>query len=393
MSKLLFRCLLTALSATLVSSSLSYGQVDLPVHVKSALLLEAETGTVLYSENPDERLVPASLVKIMTLVLVMEYVKATNLELDTKVQVSRRASRIGGRQIYLKEDEYLTVEELIKSAAIFSANDASYALAELVAGSEEAFVQMMNDKAKVIGMKETHFVNSHGLPAAGQAGKQYTTAYDLGLLARYVIYNVPELFDYTSQKTSTIRDGAFSLVSTNKSLWKREDVFGLKTGFVNASGFCVVSTARQGNMTLISIIMGANNKQARFSAAERLFDYGFENFVLREIKELPEGKAVTVTAGVESSAQVTIVHPAFIVLPREKSGAPSVTFDVVQELEAPVFAGQPAGTVSFSWGEELTVNIPLMIANDIPEKKTLLRKASKIYQRVKTLWSSKYAGD
>lgn len=348
--------------------------LNLHVPVKSALLVEAKTGTVLYDYNSEEQLVPASLVKIMTLLLTFEYLKKTDTPVDKMITISRAASRIGGRQVYLKEGEELSIETLIKSTAIFSANDAAYALAELVGGNVEQFVQMMNAKAAEFGLEHTHFVNPHGLPETGVADQQYTSARDLVTLARYMLAFCPEVFDYTGIQIDYIRDGQFQLLNTNKLLWKRDDVFGLKTGYVNASGFCVVNTARQNNMTLISVVMGAPNKQARFSASNELLSYGFDNFLLYSLEKLPHPRAIRVEDGAQDEVSIRLAEYGEVVLPRGGDIAPDTVYNIEPALTAPVEKGHAVGEVKFIWetGQELV--LPLETAESVALKPTIWRR-------------------
>ncbi len=346
-----------------------YSQQSLSgLNVSSCLLMEPKTGEIIYSKNIHKKLVPASLVKIMTLVLTFDYLKQTNLSMDRYITVSRKASMIGGRQIYLKEKEKITVEELIKSTAIFSANDAAFALAELVAGSEEAFVDMMNEKSEELGMTETHFYNSHGLPIKKTNQKQYTSAWDLSKLTRYVIVNHPEIFKYTSIKTDTIRDGAFSLLNTDKLLWRRGDVFGLKTGYVRASGFCVVNTAKRDGLTLVSIVMDAKTKKDRFTVSSRLLDYGFRKYKFFEKNNLSEKISIDVVKGESDGVLVVMAGNVSVLLPKKFIGSPVVKYYIPESVRAPVGFQQRIGWVTFSFGDKKNVSAPLITVSPVKEK-------------------------
>ncbi|MDX9703314.1 MAG: D-alanyl-D-alanine carboxypeptidase family protein [Candidatus Auribacterota bacterium] len=351
------------------------------VAVPSALLMEPRTGTVIYQKDQHKRLVPASLVKIMTLLLTFEFVKEKNISLDTVVKVSREASLIGGRQIYLKERESITVEELIKSAAIFSANDAAYALAQMVAGTEDRFVAMMNDKAKELGLTNTYFNNSHGLPGKSGEEQQYTTAYDLALLARHVFFYYPEMFKYTTIKNDTIRNGAFELVTTNNLMFKRDDVYGLKTGYIRASGFCVVNMARQGDFNLIAVVMGANSKQERFSIASRMLDYGFSTCGYKTITQLPNEIAIPVIDGIAESVPVILATPITIVIPKNKDIKLKFSYQTPVSLVAPVLSQQWVGRVIISAGEHHSVSATLLTSGNVEQNNSILARLKRLFRR------------
>ncbi len=357
---------------------------ELKLSVSGAVLMEPETGKVLYAQDSHKRLVPASLVKLMTLLLTLEFINQTNMDVDTPIVISRCASRIGGRQVYLKEGETLTVGELIKSTAVFSANDAAFALAELVAGSEEQFVKLMNKKAQVLGLKDTHFYNSHGLPENKKSGeRQYTSAWDMAQLARYLYKAHPEIFDYTSIKTDSIRNGAFSLVNTNKLLWRRDDVFGLKTGYVRASGFCVVNVARRDSFALISVVMGAPNKQARFNLSSRLLDFGFDNYSFIQIEHLTEPKTVMVVNGMEPFVPVVMEHSVAMVVAKGSTDYPKIEISLPEKINAPVKLNQHIGFVSFLAGEDDQIKVPLVTAEAVGAQLTAKQKIKRFLLKLR----------
>ncbi len=358
-------------------------QPDIPV--PSALIMEPRTGTVIYQKEQHKRLVPASLVKIMTLLLTFEFLEERNLSLDTEITVTREASLIGGRQVYLKEGEAITIEELIKSVAIFSANDAAYALAQMVAGTQDRFVDMMNQKAQELGLKDTHFNNSHGLPEKNSEEKQYTTAYDLAQLARYIFFYYPEIFNYTSIKMDYIRDGAFQLLSTNKLLGKREGVYGLKTGYIRASGFCVVTMARQDDFNLIVVVMGAASKQARFSLASRLLDYGFSSCSYQRITKLPEDISVPVLDGLSESVSTLLSEPVTVVIPHEKNPKLEFDYQIPRQLTAPVTFQQWVGEVIITVGDDYHVSSSLIAVADVPQDPSFSAKVKRFFRKEKKM--------
>ena len=252
-------------------------QASMSIDCKSAILMEAETGKVLYSQNQDQALPPASVTKIMTLLIVMEAIEEGRISYDDIVVASANACSMGGSQIYLEQGERMSVEDLLKSVIIASANDAAVALAEHVAGTEEEFVKAMNDKAKELGMKNTCFENTNGLDDTTQ--NHLTSAMDIAIMSRELIKH-KKITEYSSIWMDTIRNGAFGLTNTNRLVKYYEGATGLKTGSTSKAGFCISATATRNGMTLIAVIMGAPSRDARNSAAVALLNYGFSNFTL-----------------------------------------------------------------------------------------------------------------
>ena len=247
----------------------------------SAILMEASTGTVLYEQNADVRLPPASVTKIMTLLLVMEAVENGRIGLEDKISCSAAAAAMGGSQIYLEVGEVFTVNELIKSVSIASANDAAVQLAEVVAGSEASFVSMMNDRARSLGMVDTTFKNCTGLDVEGHE----TTARDIAVMSRELMQH--ELIThYSTIWMDSIRNGAFGLTNTNRLIRTYKGANGLKTGFTSKAMYCLSATAERDGMGMIAVVLGASNSNVRFESAARLLDYGFANYALSEV--LPE---------------------------------------------------------------------------------------------------------
>ena len=242
---------------------------------KSAILMDADSGKILYAKNENEALPPASVTKIMTLLLVMEEIDEGRLKLDDKISVSANACSMGGSQIFLKEGEIMSVEDLLKSVIISSANDAAVALAEHIAGSEDAFVQRMNEKAALLGMKNTNFENTNGLDDTAENHK--TSALDIAIMSRELIKH-KEILKYSSIWMDSIRDGAFGLTNTNKLVRFYKGCTGLKTGSTSKAGFCVSVTASRDNLNLICVIMGAESGEIRNREASALLDYGFANY-------------------------------------------------------------------------------------------------------------------
>ncbi len=254
-----------------------YGQQPFEVDARSAILIDAGTGTILYEKNSHEALPPASVTKIMTMLLVMEALDRNQITLDDKVVVSEHASSMGGTQLYLEPGEIKTIEELMKGIAIRSANDACVAIGEHLAGSEETFVQRMNDKAKELGMENTHFVNSNGLPEEGHV----TSAYDISLMSRELL-KYPEIHRWLTTWMDTVivgkKQSTQELVNTNRLIRFYDGATGIKTGYTSEAKHCLSASATRGNTTFISVIMGAPTSQVRFNEAAKLLDYGFANY-------------------------------------------------------------------------------------------------------------------
>ena len=249
------------------------------VSAPSALLMEKETGTVLFAKNEHEKLEPASVTKVMTLLLVMEAIDAGQLTYDTIITASAHACSMGGSQIWLRENEQMSVNDMLKAVCVVSANDCAVALAEAVAGSEEAFVERMNARAKELGMNDTTFKNATGLPADGHV----TSAYDIALMSRELILNHPDIRQYTTIWMDTLRDGTSQLVNTNKLIRFYEGATGLKTGSTDSALYCMSATAERDGMELIAVVMKAPTSAQRFEDAKVLLDYGFASYALAPI--------------------------------------------------------------------------------------------------------------
>lgn len=336
--------------------------VSLSLSCKSAILMEESTGKILYEQNADEICPPASITKIMTLLLVMEAVDAGKIKLDDMVTASAHACSMGGSQIYLKEGETMSVEDMVKSVVISSANDAALALAEHLAGSEEAFVAQMNKRAEELGMKNTHFENTNGLDDTVE--NHVTTARDVALMSRALIAH-PLILKYSSIWMDTIRDGAFGLTNTNRLVRFYPGATGLKTGSTSKAKFCISATAKRENMSLICVIMGAETRDIRNEQAKKLLDWGFANFEVFSVEE-GEPDPLTVIGGVKDSCRLRT--PAFsCVLP--KGSGEKVTKEVVltSPQNAPIKEGDQVGKITFHLDERQIGEIP-MLAGETVEK-------------------------
>lgn len=330
-------------SDTAITTGTQVPVPNLDLNCKSAVLMEASTGKILYEQNPAEAMPPASVTKIMTLLLTMEAIDAGTLKWDDIITASTHAASMGGSQIYLKEGEQMTARDLIKSVVIASANDAAVALAEHIAGSEEAFVARMNERARELGMTSTHFENTNGLDDTAQ--NHVTSAVDIAIMSRALIAH-SEILEYSSIWMDTIRDGAFGLTNTNRLVRFYRGCNGLKTGSTKKAGFCVSVTAERDGMTLICVIMGAESRDIRNAAAAKLLDWGFATYGLYTA-EAGELEPLRVTGGVTDTVPLT--YPAFTaVLPKADVAAVERTVQLPDTLAAPVHRGETVGTMTYT---------------------------------------------
>ena len=338
---------------------------ELSVAGKSALLMDVATGTVLYESNANEPLAPASVTKIMTMLLIMEAVDSGSISMTDQVTASETAAAKGGSQIYLKAGETMSVSDMLKSIAVSSANDCACAMAEHIAGSEEAFVARMNQRAQELGMKNTHFVNCTGLDDSPEAASHKTTAYDIALMSRELLKNHPKIKEFTTIWMDTVRNGTFGLSNTNKLIRFYQGATGLKTGFTSSAGYCLSATAQRDGMELIAVVMGADTSQNRNAACKQLLDYGFANFALIQ-PELTETGDVPVRLGTQDGVPVQLGDFSGLLI--DKSQKSSVTTQVTLEevATAPVSQGQRLGTLKVLSGDQLLREIPLVAAQSVP---------------------------
>ncbi len=322
---------------------------SLALDCKSAVLIEANTGRVLYEQNPDEALPPASVTKVMTLLLVMEAIEDGKLKLDDMISASAHAASMGGSQIYLKEGEQMSAEDMIKSVVIASANDAACALAEHVAGSEEAFVKAMNDRAAALGMKNTHFENTNGLDDTVE--NHLTSARDIAIMSAELIKH-EKILEYSSIWMDTVRDGAFGLTNTNRLVRFYRGCTGLKTGSTSKAGFCISATAERDGISLIAVIMGAENRDIRNAAATKLLDWGFANYGL--FSHTPEELDGIKLMGGEAGRLPISYEPFSCVVEKGKLSKVEYKIELPQAVAAPIRKGDRIGEVIFTCeGKEL----------------------------------------
>ena len=329
--------------------------VELPVEAQAALLMEKTTGQVLYAKNEHEQLEPASVTKVMTLLLAMEALDEGRIRYDDTVTVSAYAASMGGSQVFLSEGEQITVEDLFKAICVASGNDASVAMAEHIAGVTELFVEQMNARAKQLGMNDTHFVNCTGLPAEGHV----TSAWDIALMSRELILHHPDIRRFTTIWMDTLRGGSFQLSNTNKLLRFYDGATGLKTGSTDAAGFCISATAERDGMELIAVIMKGQTADKRNTDAKTLLNYGFSTYALAEIAPQEPLAPVPVRLGAEDAVQPVLPSGSTLLVEKTKAGQLTQSVELPAEVEAPVAAGQALGTLTVRAGDEVLLELPL----------------------------------
>ena len=359
------KILLFALTAALLLSMLPRaGAVSLEVAGKSAVLMDTATGTVLFEKNAHEPLAPASVTKVMTMLLIMEAIDSGKIRWEDMVTASETAAAKGGSQIYLKVGETMSVSDMVKSIAVSSANDCACAMAEHLSGSEDAFVDAMNNRAKELGMKDTNFVNCTGLDDGPDAQNHKTSAYDIALMSRELLVNHPDIKKYTTIWMDTVRNGAFGLSNTNKLIRFYSGATGLKTGFTSGAGYCLSATAEREGMELIAVVMGAQTSAERNAACKQLLDYGFANYAV--VSPMPEGD-LEVEVKLGSAAGVRLVpgeQPSLLI---EKGLRGGITTEATlsEALTAPVTRGQKLGTLTVRCGDKVLAEIPLVAESDV----------------------------
>lgn len=373
---LIFAAPVSAANSVTVSSECDISDINVPLEVsagnaaiggtleikaRSAVLLEPYTGKVLYEMNPDEKLPPASVTKIMPLLLVMEAIDRGDISLETVVTASEHACSMGGSQIWLEPGETMTVNDLLKATVIASANDACVALGELIAGSEEGMVALMNERAKELGMTGTHFVNCTGLDAEGHL----TTAYDIALMSAELIKH-RLIKDYSTVWMDSLRDGKSELVNTNKLVRFYSGTTGLKTGTTSGAKYCLSATAERNGMELVAVIMAGDSSQDRFNGAKKLLDYGFANYNYSSIDSgIKSDMTVPLKKGVKKSLSVAAGDNLNVLLPKTVKGNVERAVSLSNDLTAPVKKGAVIGTVTVTLSGEQLGEIPLFAAEDV----------------------------
>ena len=371
-----FLCLLLIVVAVL---TVPVGAVDMEIPAKSAVLMDVATGTLLYEQDAHTPLAPASVTKVMTMLLIMEAIDSGRIGWDDTVTTSEAAAAKGGSQVYLKVGETMSVSDMVKSIAVSSANDCACAMAEHIAGSEAAFVDLMNKRAKELGMNDTHFVNCTGLDDDDSAKNHKTSAYDIAIMSRQLLKNHPDIKKFTTIWMDTVRNGEFGLSNTNKLVRFYQGATGLKTGFTSQAGYCLSASALRDDMELIAVVMGCATSKDRFAACKSMLDYGFASFAL--ITPQTETAEIPVKLGVADS--VTAVPAGEDAVLLDKAQKNQVTQQVVleQQVDAPVSKGQRLGTLYIKAGEQVLKEIP-MVAEQAVEKLTFWQMFGRLFRKL-----------
>jgi D-alanyl-D-alanine carboxypeptidase (penicillin-binding protein 5/6) len=335
------------------------------VAAKSAVLMDMTTGQVLYEHNAHEMLPPASVTKVMTLLLIMEAIDSGRIGWDDTVTASESAAAKGGSQVYLKVGETMTVTDMVKSIAVSSANDCACAMAEHISGSEGAFVEAMNEKAKALGMEHTHFLNCTGLDDDPQASNHLTCAMDIAIMSRALMMEHPDIRKFTTIWMDTIRNGSFGLSNTNKLVRFYPGATGLKTGFTQKAGYCLSATARRDGMELVATVMGSESSKDRFNACKQLLDYGFANYAL--VTPQTEEGQVPVKLGTADTVKVMPKEKIQLLVDKAQRNQVNITTQLPDSIDAPVSKGQKIGTVTVRVGDQVVSEVPLLAQEAVPK--------------------------
>lgn len=336
------------------------------VAAKSAILMEKSTGRILSEQNSHEKLSPASVTKVMSLLLICEALNDGRISLTDIVTCSEHAASMGGSQIYLEPGEKMSVEDLLKSVVLGSANDAVVALAEYLSGSEDAFVALMNERAAALGCQDTNFLNACGLDVDGHV----TSAHDIALMSRALLLEYPDIRNYTTIWMDSVRNGAFQLTNTNRLIRSYDGMTGLKTGFTSRAGHCLSATAERDGMELICVVLGSSSSAERFDAARGLLDFGFANYTLCEV--WPEGalSQIPVTGGRGEWVQPEILSGNSILIEKSALNGIEREVNLAQSVQAPVAAGDVLGEMIVRSGDTELLRVPIT-ATEAVEKLTL----------------------
>lgn len=340
------------------------GNTDLGLNAKSAILMEESTGNILYESNPDERLPIASVTKVMTMLLIMEAVDSGKISLDDMVTVSENAMSYGGSTMFLETGEQLTVNDMLKGIAVASANDGCVAMAEHLAGSESAFVDMMNEKAKELGMENTHFMNTNGL----DEDDHYSSARDVAIMSRELMKH-ETIFNYTSIWMDTLRGGKFQLANTNKLIRFYDGANGLKTGSTSKALCCLSAAGKRNDMQLIAVVLGAPTSAERFASAKSLLDYGFANYAVNtQITAGDEVQNIAVEKGVDKEVGVVAGDSCSTLVKKGQEDNITKEIKIDETITAPIEAGQKIGTMTISRDGEVIADIDLNASSAVEKK-------------------------
>ena len=350
----------------------------------SAILIEQKTGQILYSHNIHEQLRPASVTKVMSILLIMEAISNQKISLTDSVPCSENAASMGGSQIWLDPRETLSVDDMLKAICVNSANDCVVAMSEFIAGSEEAFVQMMNDKAKELGMNDTCFKNCHGLDPDGHI----TSSYDISLMSRELLNKYPEVTKYTTIWMDSLRDGKSQLSNTNKLIKNYKGATGLKTGSTSLALYNLSASATRDDLSLIAVIMKAPSTKVRFAEAQKLLDYGFGKFAFKSFGNKGDLiKNINVSKGVKSQVDVVLENNSGALIEKNKINQVSQSINLSDNISAPISAGQKLGEATFSLDDKIVASVNLVAKSDVPKLNLFTMSKRVIYSWVDLLRS------
>lgn len=338
--------------------------VDNSLNLESgaAVLIEQNSGKVLYEKNMHEQLRPASVTKVMTILLIMEAIDLGKINYDTQIPCSENASSMGGSQIWLDTTETLSVNDMLKAICVVSANDCTVAMAEYLEGSQEAFVQKMNEKAKELGMNDTCFKNCHGIDEDGHI----TSAYDIALMSKELLSKHPDITKYTTIYMDSLRDGKSELVNTNKLIRTYNGITGLKTGSTSLALYNLSASATRDDLSLIAVIMKAPTTKLRFAEAQKLLDYGFSNYSYIKLGDNGDTvKSVPISKGIETNINATVENTSGVLIPKGKEKQIEQNVFVQDNLSAPVYKGQKVGEITYTLNGETLDIIDLVASSDV----------------------------
>lgn len=349
---------------TEVSASLST-DTFLNIESESAILIEENTGEILFEKNSHQKLHPASITKIMTILLIMENLKDNTISLNDTVPCSENASSMGGSQIWLSTNETLTVEEMLKAICVVSANDCAVAMAEYISGSEEAFVILMNEKAKALGMNDTTFKNCHGIDEDGHM----SSSYDISIMSRELLKNHPEIKKYTSIWMDSLRNGSSQLVNTNKLIRTYEGATGLKTGSTSLALYNLSASATRDNLSLISVVLKAPTTELRFKEAKLLLDYGFNKYTYKNLAEKDSiCETVDVYKGTEDKTDLVFESSSGAIIEKNNTKNIETIITIKENITAPIYKNEVLGNIEYLIDGKTISKVNLVSSKDIPKK-------------------------
>lgn len=349
---------------TEVSASLNT-DTFLNIESESAILIEENTGEILFEKNSHQKLHPASITKIMTILLIMENLKENNITLNDKVPCSENASSMGGSQIWLSTNETLTVEEMLKAICVVSANDCAVAMAEYISGSEEAFVILMNEKAKKLGMNDTTFKNCHGIDEEGHL----SSSYDISIMSRELLKNHPEIKKYTGIWMDSLRNGSSQLVNTNKLIRTYEGATGLKTGSTSLALYNLSASATRDNLSLISVVLKAPTTELRFKEAKLLLDYGFNKYTYKNLAEKDSiCETVDVYKGTENKTDLVFESSSGAIIEKNNTKNIETIISIKENITAPIYKNEVLGNIEYLIDGKTISKVNLVASKDIQKK-------------------------